>query len=338
MTQLKTQNYNNLPHIGYQVSDEDRKNNFYKYESHIHKQGPLSGVKVGLHKLTNDVFTYFPKGLSGSKNSDFYEFLSLGMIPNAIGSLGLIALYNLANSKYNAQDGAEAKINGKCFGAGVALYALGKWITPKLAKTLIHNSTGVNLDQYYINKVNELPENGQEQGIVRTQYPKVFASRDFYRKDLIAKDSELNHGDMYYFDDKIAKKAGFKNKLNAPNQTMSEKIRELISRETAMENITKYITAATGVALGSRAAFSNIIFSKNLKTTFKSIGQALIDGTKELWKGTDRNLFTKHAGKALMVASVVGTVATWLIPTLGFKSTPNTMKSKIDRTKETEVC
>lgn len=344
MQQITSPSVDKLPEKGYYVSNDEKKEKFYQTESHIHKQNALSGLKAGAHKLTNDIFTYFPKGFSGSKNSDFYEFLSLGMVPYLIGSAMLIALYAGAKGKFNPSDAFAASKAAKRMGAGVVLYGIGKWLSQKISRKAIKFSTGVDLDMRYINKVNEIPEPNAEKGIVRTQYPGVFDSVDFYRKDLLAKDSELNHGDIYAYDDKIAKKAGFKNKLNAPNQTMGPKIRELKARTTALEHVSKYIAAATGVALGSQKAFENIKFVnpfkniKGIKTSLMSIVTALRDGAVQLWKGSDRNLVTKHFGKALILLSALSAVLTWLIPSIGFKTNPNTMKSSVDNNKEFEVC
>lgn len=253
----------NLPKTGYYVSKEEKKEKIYKNESHIHKQGLFSDAKAGAHKFYNDILTYFPKGFAGSKNSDFYEYLSLGMVPYVIGSALLIGLYSAANGKYNSKSADAAGKVAKRMGAGVVLYGIGKWLPKKISHKLIKGSTGVDLDMKYINKINELPENGSDKGITRVQYPGVFDSADFPRKDLIALDSELNYDNVYAYEDKIAKKAGFKDKLNAPNQVIWPKIRELKVRTTALENIGKYITAATGVALGSQKAFEHLKFFKN---------------------------------------------------------------------------
>lgn len=344
MQQISSPSVDKIPKTGYLVSHEEHKEKFYKNESHIHKQGPLTGLKADAHKLTNDIFTYFPKGFSGSKNSDFYEYLSLGMVPNLIGSAMLIALYGLANGKYNAADAKFAGMGAKQMGAGVILYAAGKWAYQRLARAGIKASTGIDLDMRYTKKVNELPEPGQEKGLVRTQYPGVYDSVQFYRNDLLTKDAEINHGDAYYHDDRIVKKAGFDNKLHAPNQTASDKIRKVKARTTALENVGKYIVAATGVALGSQEAFKHV----NLKAP-RTIITALKEGAVQLWKGTSKfdtskqlgkvlNFGTKHFGKALIIASGVATLLTWLIPTIGFKHNPNTVKTKVDTNKEHEVC
>ena len=334
MQQIPSPSVENLPRIGYLVNNDEKKEKYYKNESHIPEQTLLTGVKAEAHKLYNDVFTYFPKGFAGSKNSDFYEYLALGKIPNLIGSATLIALPIAANRFFNAKDAKFAGINGKQAAAGVILYAACKWAYQKLSRTLIHASTGIDLDMRYTKKVNELPEPGQDKGLVRTQYPGVYDSVQFYRSDLLTKDAELNHNNAFYHDDKITQKAGFKDKLHAPNQTASDKIRKVKARATALENIGKYIVAATGVALGFQKSFKNI----NMKSPIISTFNALKDGAVELWKGVDKNILTKHAGKALIIASGITTFLTWLIPTLGFKHKQNTIKTKVNTNKEYEVC
>ena len=344
MQPVASVNVENLPNVGYLVSDKDKKEKFYKYETHIHKQGPLEGVKVGAHKLYNDILTYYPKGFAGSKNSDFYEYLSLGMVPNIVGSLMLMASYGLVNHKFSADDARFANISFKQAAAGVILYAAGKWAFQKLSRTVINAFTGVNLDLFYTKKVNELPEPGQEKGLVRTQYPRVYDSVQFYRSDLLTKDGELNHNNAYYHDDRIVEKVGYKDKKNASNQMASEKIRGVKARATALENIGKYIVAATGVALGSQNAFGGIKIKQP-----RTILSAIKEGAIELWKGSDIDVknttlgkllkpLYKHLGKGLIIASAVATFLTCLIPILGFKHKPDNMKSKVDTKKEYEVC
>ncbi len=348
MQQIKSPSVDNLPKVGYYVSKEEKKKNFYENETHIHKQGPLSGIKAGAHKLTNDIFTYFPKGFQGSKNSDFYEYLSLGMVPYLIGSVLMFSTYKGANKFFNFADKMEANSVARGVGAGVVMYGIGKWASKKLARTLIHASTGVNLNLQYLKKINELPEQGQEEGLVRVQYPGVFDSPTFYRSDLLDKYSDLVHNNIFWYNDKIAKKAGFKEPLNAPGQTMGPKIKQLKTRTTALENIMQYIPAACGVAFGFQKGFKDMkpskIFSDkkfnigNLKGNLTGLTKAFAESFVQLWQGTDRNLVTKHGGKALMIGSVVATLLTWLIPTIAFKRNPDPMKSQVDTKKEYEVC
>lgn len=332
MQQIQNTPVNSKP-LGYTVDKEKKKEEHYKNESHIHKQGPLTGAKVAAHKLTNDIFTYFPKGFSGSKNSDFYEYLSMSMVPNLAGSFMLIYTACGANKFFNAKDAAGAKSAAKMAGAGVVLYAVGKWLHNKISNKAIKASTSVDLDLKYLNKCVELPEGKRDIGLVRTQYPGVYDSVQFYRSDLLTRDAEINHGNRYYYDDKVVKKSGEENIQNASNQTAGPKIRGLKARATALQNIGKYIVAATAVALGFQKAFADM----NPKS-IKSIASSLVEGAKQLWKGTERNALTKHFGKGLIIASAASTLLSWLIPTLAFKSNPDTMKSKVDTKKEFEVC
>lgn len=333
MQQITTPNVNSPKTTGYTVDKEKKKEHYYQNESHIHKQGPLTGIKTSAHKLTNDVFTYFPKGFAGSKNSDFYEYLSMSMVPNLMGSAMLIYTACGVNKMFNAADKAGASKGAKMMGAGVVLYAVGKWLHNKVSNKIINAATGINLDQKYLNKCAELPERGQEKGLVRTQYPGVYDSVSFYRSDLLTKDAEINHGDMRYYDDKVADKAGYKDNKNASNQIAAPKIRGIKARATALQNVGKYIVAATAVALGSQEAFSDI----NLKS-LTSIKDSFKKGCDQLWNATGKNAATKYFGRALVIASAASTVLSALIPILAFKSNPETMKSTVDTNKEFEVC
>ncbi len=343
-------NISSLPQTSYLSSQEEKRDRFYLNESHIYKQGPLASTLATVHKFENNIFTYFPKGFAGSKNSDFYEFLSLGMVPYLIGSCMMYGLYKFANNAFKLTDKAMADAMAHKMGAGILLYGIGKVLSKTISHALIKASTGVNLDLKYVKRINEIPEPGQYEGLQRKQYPGVFDSVTFYRSDLLDKDSELNHdGDVYWYYDKISKKAGYEKRLNNPNQEMSPKIKELKARTTALENISKYIIAACGVAIGAQDAFGDLsyhkLFTKNTKPDYKMIGQnikefglAFKKAVKQLIKGTDVNSLTRNYGKALLLAGGISTLLTWLIPTIGFKSHHNTMNSKVDINKEYEVC
>lgn len=349
MQQISGIKYENLPKVGYLSLKDERKKKIEKEDTHIHKQGIFSGVGATAHKFVHNFTEYFPKGFAGSKNSDFYEYLSLGMVPYLIGSATMYSLYKVANNFFKLKDRAAANSVAQKMGAGIVLYGLGKLCSRKLAHTLINASTGVDLDMKYKNRIKGLPEPGEEEGKTREQRPGVFDSCTFYRCDLLDKDSELNHDDdKYYYYDKIAKKAGYKKRLNNPHQEMGPKLKELKARTTALENISKYVAAATGVAIGAQKAFGDLKFSKVISKTsgfsnkalvgnIKGIANALVEAPKQLWKGSGHNVLTKYGGKALLIGTVVSTLLTWLIPTKAFKSTPNTMNSKVDTTKEYEV-
>ncbi len=320
--------------VGYHTDKDKIKEEYAKNEPHIpKKQGFATNAKVYAHKLTNDILTYYLKGFQGSKNSDFYEYLSMGIVPNLIGSFMLIYTSCGANKFFNSQDSASATKGAKMMGAGVVLFALGKWLHSKISDSAIKHSTGIDLEQKYINKSVELPEKGSDQAVVRIQYPGVFDSVPFFRSDLMARDGELNHGSRYYHKDKIAKKAGIDKKLNSPDQEIDKRIRGVKARATALQNIGKYLVAATSVALGSQEAFKNVNL-KSIKNIIKTTKTAFI----QLWKGTNRNFLTKHSGKALLALSGVATLLSWIVPVANFKYKPETIKEQLDPNKETEVC
>ncbi|MBR1618012.1 hypothetical protein IJ670_07670 [bacterium] len=327
--------------VGYKVpTKEEKRENFYKTESHLYKQRPLTGLQVGAHKFTNSLLTYFPKGFAGSKNSNFYEYLSMSMVPYVLGSITMALLYGANNKKYLSSQNKFASREFKAVTAGVIFYAIGKWLSPKLTNLAIKPSTGINLDEKYLNRTHELPELGQEEGMSRVEYPGVFDSVQFYRKDLRAKDGELNHDSIYYHDDIVVKKAGYKGAKDAStNQLADEKIRSVKARTTALESFSKYVMAALGVAYGFQDSFRNLTLkhANTIPKKLLTVGKALVGAAKELWKGTDRNILTKHAGKVLVIGSALSTLAAWLIPTAKFKDKPETMKAKVDPNKECEV-
>lgn len=335
MQQIQGTKLDNMP-TGYYLSKREKDEQFCKDESHIYDQTPLADVQVAAHKLSNDVLTYFPKAFQGSKNSDFYEFLSLGLFPYITGGLTMIAAYCFGKKSFNNQDAHQAGMIAKNVAAGAGLYALGKYLSPKLSRTMIHASTTVNLDEYCLKKVNELPEKGQEKGEVRPQYPKWLDSVDFAWFQLKKKQGEMKHDNMYHYADKAVEKMGFKEKLNDSTQIADPAIRKLKTRATAMENITKYVVAATGVLIGWQQAFKDVSFEmpKSLKSfthQLTVLPNAVKEGTKQLWKGSSW-------GKGMLIASAALTVLDWLVPSLAFKKRPDTIKTQLDPKKESEVC
>ena len=58
-------------------------------------------ARIGYDKFTNALTLYPAKGLKGSKNANFYEFLTMGTVPYVIGSLMLMSVFNSANKFFN---------------------------------------------------------------------------------------------------------------------------------------------------------------------------------------------------------------------------------------------
>ena len=90
--QFSASQLDKIPKNSYVVVEKD-----YDNEDHIIKKRPTTGARIVADKLVNDVFSYTKKGMRGSKNSNFYEFLSLGLVPNLIGSTMLILISNALN-------------------------------------------------------------------------------------------------------------------------------------------------------------------------------------------------------------------------------------------------
>ena len=77
MPQVNSISVENIPSNTYYVDREKKKEEIYKNEDHIHKQGPLSGLKAELYETENTLLTYFPKGFMGSKTAtsmNFYQW------------------------------------------------------------------------------------------------------------------------------------------------------------------------------------------------------------------------------------------------------------------------
>ena len=194
---------------------------------------------------------------------------------------------------FNLKDRNIASGIAKQVGAGVVLYGIGNWLSKKIAHMGIHASTGINLDWKLLDKVNEFPEIGQEKGQIRTKYPGIFDSADFPRKDKTALWGELEHGNIYAYEDMILKKAGYKDKQNAPNQTAWPLIRQVKVRTTALEIISKYIVAATGVALGSQEAFGNSFEDVDASAYYSSA--VIWAASNQITAGTSATTFSPEA-------------------------------------------
>lgn len=322
-------------------------------EDVIIKKSPTTGLKVGMHKLKNDVFTYIPKGMKGSVNSNFYEFLSTGMVPYIIGSGTLIALSAGANSFFNTQSKHAAGIKAGNVAAGVVLYGLGKWLGSKALNKLTHKSTGIDLEMPYKKIVTELPETPNGKEMVREEFHRVFESKDFFRNDLLLKDGEAK-GNRYAFYDEITKKMGYPTRLNAPDQVVNEKIKETIVKATVGKSISSYLWAAAGVALAAQESFGTFkLFGKNVKlpkdfqgnkalTHIKNfgvnIGSTFKSAAKELWNGskTGNARGTGIVGKALILGALASTVISWLNVAFSFDSNKARGKSEVDFRKDYE--
>ena len=75
---MQTGNVNsaNIPKNAYYASGEAHKK-LSSTSDQIIKKTPITGARIVADKLVNSLFIYAPKGMQGSRNSNFYEFLSI---------------------------------------------------------------------------------------------------------------------------------------------------------------------------------------------------------------------------------------------------------------------
>lgn len=311
----------------------------------IIKRTPLTGAKVAANKFVNDVFVYAPRGLQGSRNSNFYQFLSLGMIPNLIGMGTLVALFGAVNKDFNSVDKSFADRGMRRMAASVVLYAAGKWLGSKLMNMGVRAATGVDLDMTYKKVVNEFADSKDDKNVTSVEYHKVFESADFPRWDLINKVGE-NEGNRHLWYDNIAQRMGFDEKLNSPEQIVQDKVREVIVKSSAAKSISSFAWAAVGVAIAAQKPFESFTFEKGhgpikfVTQNTQKFATTLSASFLELWNGSGRDFMkvpAKKVGRGLIGIAVGSTVLGVLNVLRGFRVGAKQHETKIDKQKEYEV-
>ena len=289
-------------------------------------------------KTMSAIIEYPVKGLKGDVNSDFYEFLSMGMIPYLVGSAMFIRLFNLVNKHLLPHSKFFASNKGKKMGLGVVLYGLGKTLSPDLVTRPVNWATGVDIELPYRNVYYPLPTKpGAEAEIFpQHQQRKVYDSREFFRKDLLAKDPR--YGVAYY--DNIAKKIGLGENLNDSVTETTPIIQSIISTTKTAKILTSYAWAALGVGIALQSCWSDFFdaiskrakyvknpqdtllkravakmsnLTKNTVNIGASFCKTFVKAFGSLWKGNPGTKgYMKHAGKAwtlITAALTIGSTA-----------------------------
>ncbi len=306
-------------------------------EDHIIKKTPLTGARIVADKITKSIFSYAPKGMRGSKNSNFYEYLSLGMIPYIVGSVMMVATTVAASKFFNPSDAKASKMIGKGAALGVAFYAVMKWLGGKVMEKGTEALTGVDMAMPYKKVISELPENGEEK--TSTEFHRVFESVDFPRWDLINKKGEEEGNRYQYYDDIAKKKLGCDEPLNAPDQVVQPLIKKALTKAMAAKSISSFLWAATGVALAAQKDFANFGSFPN-KPKFKEFitkvpvdfVRTLKDASKSLWNGT--SVKSKIVGRGLIIGAAASTVLGLLNVKRGYKIDKKPSESQIDYKKD----
>lgn len=310
---------------------------------------------------TLNAFTEYPaKGLKGDVNSDFYEFLSMGIIPYLIGSGMFIAMFNLLNKHLSE----TASLRGKKMGLGVLLYGIFKTLSNDLVTRPVAWSTGVDLELPYRNIYCTLPTKpGAEADIdTKHQQRKVYDSIEFFRKDLIAKHPD--YGVAYY--DRIAKKLGMGENLNDSVTETTPIIQSIVSSTKTAKSLSSYCWAGVGVGIAVQdvwkdlfKAFSNrpkyqaksgenflskaggkmVNTAKNIGNLTATFGKTFTKACKTYWTGEKGTKgIRKHAGKAWLIFTTALTAITTYNAIHRAKQMGKLAnKDLIDRTQESTV-
>ena len=288
-------------------------------------------VRQKFHKTSNAFLEYPIKGLKGDVNSDFYEFLSMGIVPYLAGSAMFMAMFNLVTKHLNLKS-QKLAVNGKKMALGVVLYGLFKTLSADLVTRPVYWGTGVDIELPYTNVYYPLPtQPGKDANIYPLrQQRKVYDSREFFRKDLIQKDI----GKEYY--DNVAEKLGLGTDLNDSVTETTPIIQSIVSTTKTAKTLTTYAWAATGVGLAMQDSWKDFFasisnrrryhkaagdnfgtkisqklknFGLNTIDISKSFGRSFCKGFKTLWSGENgAKGFMKHAGKAWLLLTGAVTV------------------------------
>lgn len=310
-------------------------------------------LNQGFQKTSSAFIDYPVKGLKGDINSDFYEFLTMGIVPYVAGSAMFMFVFNCLNKI----EPKAAKL-GKKMALGVLFYGLFKNLSKNLVTRPIKAATGVDTEMPYQNKVYPLPKEAGGAATIEPQYQqrKVFDSKEFYRKDLL---------DRAYFD-KVAKKLGLGENLNDSVSETSPIIQNIIATSNTAKSLASYSWAGVGVALAVQndwAAFFNSIsnrkhyhakadesfiskmggkvstFWRNAADISKTFGKTFVHACKSLWKGNPADKgFMRHSGKAFVgFAAALTALLTANTISRAKNMAQSTNKNTINRSKESTV-
>lgn len=347
-----------------QIKFAAKQDNSKNQESRILPNTISTRINQKYDKTTSAILEYSAKGLTGDVNSDFYEFLSMGIIPYITGSAVFMGLFNLVNNHLLPKSSAIAASKGKKMALGVVLFGLCKTLANELVTRPVSAATGVDIELPYLNVYYPLPTKpGAEAEIIpQHQQRKVYDSREFFRKDLLEKDP--NYGKAYY--DKIAKKIGLGGDLNDSVTETTPIIQSIVSMTKTAKVLSSYAWAAAGVGLAMQGCWDDFFtavsnrkkyspkandgfftkvgsrlsnFCINTYNLSKSFIETFFKSVKNMWSGdAGTKGFMKHMGKAwLIFASLltVGSVANVIYRAKQMGKLAN--KELIDKNQESTV-
>ena len=303
-----------LPKIQQNFTGKEQKPQKLKYQKDTLLENNLkTRIEVNTDKLVKAFTVYPAKGIKGDRNTNFYEFLTMGTVPYILGSASLMAVFNLANRFFTPFAKSKADQIGKKMALGVALYGIGKEVSKSLVNAPVKALTGVDTEMPYARVVEGFPKFEGDKNTKSVEYHKVFESVEFPRYDLLySKDTENRN--VYY--DKIAKKLGLGENLNSSDKEVKPRLKEIIARSNTAKSISSYLWAATGVGLAMQKPWEDwfVSFTKGqglakAKNIVRTFGNSFVDSVKSLWTGgVNPTKIQKFAGKALIGTAIASTV------------------------------
>ena len=108
-------------------------------------------IMSGFQKTTSAFTEYPAKGLTGSKKSNFYEFLSMGIVPYLVGSATMMAVFNGLSKTFDNQSAKAARMSsfGNKAVLGVVLWGVAKALSKTLISTPVKWATGIDTEMSY---------------------------------------------------------------------------------------------------------------------------------------------------------------------------------------------
>ena len=272
-------------------------------------------MEIGWDRFTNALTMYPARGLKGSKNSNFYEFLTMGIIPYITGSLTLMAVFN-AYGSYAAADKKGAAMFGKKMALGVLFYGLAKNLSKSLVTTPVKWITGVDTEEPYVELKYRLPEHIADTDITVLEYHKVLESLEFPRWDVKYGREEKGEARNIWFD-KIAKKIGLGDNLRDSDQDVKPRVKEIAVKTNLAKTFSSYLWAAVGVGVALQKPWDKFFNSATYKfwqvkpftQTMLKFGDCLYESVKKFYNGAENKGFaSKHSGKILLATAALSTV------------------------------
>ena len=360
---------NNAKSLSFKAKEKDTKSVCENKDTLMYmekKNHPITtNLKIQGYKLANAFTKYPKKGFKGSKNSNFYEFLTMGMVPYLVGSGMMMAVFNAASKFFDTPSAVNASKIGKGMGLGVLFYGLGKTLSKKLIEVPVNMKYGIDVNLPYKKIIYELPDKDNKDNLVTHEYHKAFESVDFPRWDLFYNNETFGDKRNDYYV-KVGKKLGINEQdLEHADQKVKPIIKEKVVKTRLFSTLSSYLWAATGVGIAVQKPWENFVINpvkrianyKNYKQVLnqakesgrniakydnfiKDFGKKFAKSCKEFINGN--NPKSNIAGRILLGAAV-GMTLLGNFSTLfdfnkykGNKIAPAT--SLIDDSKEKVVC